>query len=266
MNSTNQQATPQDIALLEKLQQEFMHMVAHRLRAPLTAIRGASEIINTSDIQTMDKQDLTKLLNIINYEAKQALEQLSLVVDAVDSSEKLSINKKSADINKLIRERVSYFSEKVKTKGVTITTMLPDTFPQISFDPLRITQLVDNLIINSIKATSQGGHIEISVLTEGNKLILKVSDNGVGISNENQRLLFQDPTQSLLSSQREEGLIEKHPVHLGLFLSKKILDLHGGSISISSVVNKGTTVTCYIPIEEGLLPAPHDMLLNSKVS
>lgn len=225
---------------LAQLKEDFTNMVVHELRAPLTSIRGASELLLTQEMG--DEQQEKKLVDIIHSQAKKLLEDVSSLLDAAKlEAGKFTIQKSVTDLKELITEKVESFIPLAKTKGVELLAKIDENLPNIESDASRIGQVINNLISNSLKFTPEGGRIEVRA--EFSEYIrISVSDTGAGIPKEKQASLFSKFSQL---AHKEEG-----GTGLGLYISKGIIEAHGGTISLESEQGRGTTVSFTLPVTE----------------
>lgn len=218
----------------------FLANMSHEIRTPLAAILGFSEILKSHDIDT-DERD--KYLNIIT---RNGYSLVRIIDDILDLSKieagKFQIEKEPLCLTHLIRDVLAMFSDRAVGKGLTLSfdpTGLPDF--KIQGDPVRIRQILINLLGNAIKFTSEG-----SVTISGGfkplkdslyEIILRVTDTGIGITKEQADTLFQAFTQADNKTTRHFG-----GTGLGLALSKKLAKAMGGNVSIEKNTNmRGTT-------------------------
>lgn len=234
--------TMQDMTLekqIQKLHEDFTNMVVHELRAPLTSIKGAAELLSGKNLA---KEESEKMLSVIKTSSERMLMDISDLLDAakIDSG-KFSINKTSSDIAELIKDRVGAFSFVAEGKAISIQTKIESDIPLFDFDKDRIGQVLNNLLSNSIKFTHTGGRIDVWAAQEDGQLKVFVKDNGIGISKEKQSKLFAKYTQV-------PDLFSKGGTGLGLYISKGIVESHNGKIWLDSDEGRGTTVYFTIPI------------------
>lgn len=250
---------------LAQLKEDFTNMVVHELRAPLTSIRGASEIL--LDKSGFQKAGDKELLNIIHSQSKKLLEDVSSLLDAAKlEAGKFTIQKSATDLKRLIEEKIEEFAPVAKTKGIELIAKIDENLPNAEIDAARIGQILNNLISNSLKFTPEGGRIEIAAQkiskSEGSEyqklrqsestdspirrstdlLTVSVSDSGAGIPKEKQASLFSKFSQL---AHKEKG-----GTGLGLYISKGIIETHGGTISLESEQGRGTTVSFTLPMTE----------------
>lgn len=227
------------------LREDFTHMMVHELRSPLTAIKDSAELIISS--RKLDRKEQVKLLRIIEEQSKMLLKNVSSILDAAKiQAGKFTIQKMPADIKKTVEESVQVFTPQAKTKDIKITADFEKDLPHVSFDPSRIEQVINNLISNSLKFTPEKGKINISVKKDGERkktLLVSVVDTGMGIPKDKQGKLFSKFSQIL-----QNGNGENLGTGLGLFITKGIVEAHGGVISLDSEEGKGTTISFTLPL------------------
>ncbi len=240
---------------LSKLKEDFTHDIVHELRSPLSAIKAASEVIEHDESTCLKPED-SKLLHVIDEQAKRMLSDISTLLDAAKMENgKYTVTKEPYDIAKIIEDTKALFVSEAEEKKVKIVTDIEAPLQKASLDPLRMSQVLNNLISNSLKYTPEGGTITISAKQNINDhlpttgtnpgILLAVADTGVGIPKEKQGLLFSKFGQA--HSDTEQG---KKGTGLGLFISKGIVEAHGGSIFLESQENKGTKISFTLRIAE----------------
>lgn len=247
----------------EKSREDTTNMMVHELRAPLTAIKDASALMLESD--NLDKDERAKLLSIVREQAMVLLDTVTTILDSAKLRDgRFTISRFPSDIKKTIRDQMSLFAQQAKNKNVTLVQDVAADIPLLSFDPMRIAQVLNNLLSNSIKFTPEGGMIIVRSFlhypSEGPSfmqtplLVIEVRDTGAGIPPEQQQHLFTKfyQTSTVDTAHKSPGS------GLGLFVIKGIAEAHGGTITCHSEINKGTTMTISIPaiIERSLVSAP----------
>ncbi|MFH1536216.1 MAG: HAMP domain-containing sensor histidine kinase [Patescibacteria group bacterium] len=237
----NQFSQPQSQIPTTKINNDFPNMVIHELRAPLTAIKDASNLIET-DNGKLSKEEQNKLLRIINKQAQTLLIQVSSILDAAKiENGRFPIEKKPSDLKKLLEERVEFFSPEAQTKRIIITSEIQD-LPQILIDPVRIEEVMNNLISNSLKFTQSGGKITVkATILEKQNITISVSDTGIGIPKEKQQQIFSKFFEVANDFHKGTGL--------GLYIAKGIIEEHGGQIKLESELGVGTTISFTLPVE-----------------
>lgn len=243
-----------DISLEKNLathKEDFMHMVVHELRAPLTAMKGAAELMEKSTT-TLSLQEQQKMLRIIKEQSKRMLEEVSSLLDlAKIENGKFTIEKAPTNLSDLIKERLTFFEPQLLEKNITLIKNIDSDTPTMNIDAFRIGQVINNLLSNSIKFTPKGGSITVDTVYDRNNncVEIAVADTGIGIPLEKQVLLFNKFSQvNTPSSGNGSGL--------GLFISKGIVDAHGGKITLLSEEGRGTTISFTLPVTESEKASP----------
>ncbi|MDE2025809.1 MAG: GAF domain-containing sensor histidine kinase [Patescibacteria group bacterium] len=253
--------TLHDITLektLAKLKEEFTSAVVHELRSPLTAIKAGSELI-LSQKNKIDSMQEEKMLGIINKQSERMLHDINSLLDATKlESGHFTLSAKPASIQEVIEETVGLFESEAKKKQIGIAVDIEKELPLGMFDNTRIAQVLNNLISNSLKFTPENGIITIKAHTYSTDylpktqtnpgILISVADSGIGIPKEKQAVLFQKFSQV-------ENAQELHNVvgtGLGLYISKGIVEAHGGSIFLQSTPGKGTTVSFTLPVAQSI--------------
>ena len=249
----------------EAQREELAHMMVHELRAPVTTIKDSAELILTTQ-DGLEEDKKLKFLNIIHQQSKKVLGQIGSILDSAKlDAGKLVLQKAQGDIVELIKEGIDTFSPQAERKDISINLeILNKKLPAISFDKVRISQVVDNLLSNSLKFTPEGGKIKIEIdykqippvldgsspmgefLSLDKYIVVSVSDTGVGIAPEQQKLLFSKFTQAKSTPQQ----MAKLGTGLGLYVVKGIIESHGGRVWIKSAPGVGTTMFFTLPIRD----------------
>jgi signal transduction histidine kinase len=233
---------------ITRIKEDFTHMIVHELRAPLTAIKDSSELmIEVFDEKgSMEKEQQRRLLTIIDQQSKELLEQINQVLDAAKiEAGRFSIDKKSTDISDVIEKAIEPFMPAANKKQILITTDIYYPLPKVDIDPVRITQVLNNLISNSLKFTPSNGKVTLSAKVENGLLKVAVSDNGMGIAEQDQKDLFSKYYQ-IRTNPHE---LAKKGTGLGLYIVKGIVEAHGGSVGVVSEPGQGSTIYFNLPFE-----------------
>ncbi len=230
---------------ISKIKEDFTHMMVHELRAPLTAIKYSSEVI--LDNEEMLNEEREKLIKIIEEQSKTLLEGINSILDAAKiESGRFIINPSTSDIKEVIEKAITTFKPQADKKQIQLIMEPFSPVPLFEFDNLRISQVLNNLISNSLKFTPESGKIIVSVNVnkEKRQLIVSVSDNGMGISKNEQQDLFSKFYQ-IRKTPRE---LSKKGTGLGLYIVKGIIEAHNGNIWVDSEEEKGTTISFSLPL------------------
>jgi signal transduction histidine kinase len=223
----------------ETLRRNMVADIAHEIRTPLSNLRGYLEAINDG-VVTPD----TNTINSLNEEATllsrliDDLQELSLA-----DANRLKLVYQLTDINDLINNSVSVIQNQAEAKELTITAHLQEKIPPVNIDPLRIKQVLRNLLENAIAYTGHGGNITVQAQQEGNQIKVSVTDNGEGIPTEDLPYIFERFYRVDKSRSRATG-----GSGLGLTIAKRLLEAHGGNIKAESEPGKGSSFTFTLPI------------------
>ncbi|MDP3954481.1 MAG: chemotaxis protein CheB [bacterium] len=221
---------------------EFISILAHELRNPLAPILLTIELAKMRGIKDAE---LKEMVDTIDRQAKLMGDIIKNLLDAAWAmSGKIQIKTEPADFNTLIKHAIGTAQPLMKHKVHPLELNLIDSLPRIFLDPLRIEQILINLISNAIKYTARDGKITLTVSQEREELILRVKDNGIGIAKEMLPKIFD------LFSQTNQSLAEfKGGLGVGLMLSRTLAELHGGSLTASSEgLNKGSEFILRLPM------------------
>lgn len=237
---------------LEKLRENFTHVIVHELRAPAASIKGAIDLILSGAVNDEDK---TNMLHVAKTSSERMLADISELLDSAKlESGNLSVIKEVADFNNIIKKSVDILSSQARIKHINIFLDLQKDIPESMIDATRIGQVVNNLISNSIKFTPEDGKITIKSSLEGSILTLLVEDTGVGIPEDKKPYLFSK--FSNISKDRP-----KDSSGLGLYITKGIVKAHGGKIWVESSVGEGTKIFVQIPFEEAAVSYKEERIL-----
>jgi signal transduction histidine kinase/CheY-like chemotaxis protein len=219
---------------------EFLASMSHELRTPLNAVIGFSEVLLEQIFgEINDKQE--EYLSDILSSGRHLLELLNDILDLSKvEAGRMDLEPAPFDVGLLIEHCIQMVKEKAVRKGLAINVNAGDGVGSIRADERRLRQVFLNLLSNAVKFSRS--RIDVHSSVEGPTLTLSVSDDGPGIAPEDQNLIFEAFQQGKRPS-REEG------TGLGLTLSRRIVELHGGTISVESELDKGSTFTVSIPTE-----------------
>jgi len=234
--------TMQDVSIeheAEKLRENFTNMIVHELRAPLSSIKGSAELLSTTSLSDDEK---TRLLAAVMSSSDRMLHDVNQLLDAAKiQSGRLQTVMEPANIMPIIEERIKMFKIPAEKRHIKLVFERNGDVPVFEFDSLRIGQIFNNLLSNAIKYNHEGGEVAVSYAVEPEKIKVSINDTGVGIPLDRQKDLF---TRFYQASAEHRG----KGSGLGLYISKAIIDAHGGKIWLDSEEGRGTTVTFELPL------------------
>ncbi|NBO19410.1 MAG: HAMP domain-containing protein [Proteobacteria bacterium] len=227
---------------------QFLANISHELRTPLNAIIGFSSILMNQLFGALGDGKYLEYARDIN---ESGVHLLDIINDILDLSKaeagKLTLSFEEVHVAKSINKCMTILSERAQKGGVTINTSMPKTLPSLVADRLRFIQILLNIMSNSVKFTAEGGKVLVEVRTqeaggEVSHFVITVEDTGIGMSPGDVEKAFQS------FGQVDSGLNRKYEgTGLGLPLTKKLIELHHGSIQIESELGVGTRVTLVFP-------------------
>ena len=227
---------------LNDLKNKFLGIASHDLRNPLYLIRSFSEILKDESIGTINakqKDLLVKIFNASNF--MRALLENLLDISKIESG-KIELCKKVQDLNSVVEQQVSMSQLLAEKKKINFELELGD-LPPIAFDQDAITQVIGNLIGNAIKFSPSNTKVIVSTENQGKNIRFSVCDQGPGISEEDQKLLFKE--FQTLSAKPTGG---EKSTGLGLAITQKLIHLHGGKVGVESRLGEGATFFFTLPL------------------
>ena len=228
----------------------FLATVSHELRTPLTSIKGALDIINSGNSGEIPEK-MTRLLEMAGRNSNRLND---LVVDLLllQSSDagKFSLDLTKTDLGNVVNDAVNSFHAYAQSAGVVVTSDINPHQFYVKGDKKRLDQVVTNLLSNAAKFSNSDGNIYVMLERDGDDVVLSVKDQGIGIPENSEDKVFEEFGQIDSSDQRRfQG------TGLGLSVSKRIVEAHGGSIYYDSVLGSGSTF--YVRLKSAI-PAHED--------
>jgi signal transduction histidine kinase/CheY-like chemotaxis protein len=238
------QSARADAEQANRLKDQFLAAVSHELRSPMTTLLLWEKVLHDDSVGPEVRAQALAAIR------SSALSQSRLVGDLLDISRaisgKLFVDLRAVDLAQVCREAVVARSPEAASKGVTLTTTGLDEPKEIQGDPVRLRQIVDNILTNAITFSDGKGEVVVSILRKGRQINLVIKDAGRGIAPEFIPHLFQafSQTDDLLTRARG-GL------GLGLAIVKQLVELHHGHVAATSAgLGRGTTLTISLPASD----------------
>ena len=227
---------------LQQMKTEVMALVTHELRTPLTAIQGLSEVLSKFDVDPNRRREMHAA---INQEAKRLARMIDEYLDITRLEAGARPLRKTALRVEPLIERVLLLLDPVAiSRGVPIKCEFEQNLPVVMVDSDLLAQAVTNVIANAIKYSPPGREILVSVWTEGNDLLIEVTDKGYGIAPENMKRIFEKFYRVPRGEHTDEP-----GTGLGLTFVREIMDAHGGYVTAESELGVGSTFTLRLPLE-----------------
>lgn len=231
----------------------FLAMLAHELRNPLAPVISSLEMIKIRTNE-LNRPDIAQLVEIAESHSRTITLLLDDLLDISRISQrKFKLQKENVEINTIVKQAERTFNVLHKHRNHTLSISLPDESVWIEADPLRLEQIIVNLLNNAAKYTNPGGHITLRVTREAGKYLrIRVKDNGIGIDARMIKRIFEKFVQS---DENNFGL------GIGLWLTKRLTELHGGRIHVQSEgLGKGAEFIVMLPdVQSVTLPLAASM-------
>lgn len=223
---------------IDQLKSDFISIAAHELCTPVTAIKGYTEVL----LDDVEAEERTEYLQVIHNKA-EALERIIddlVIVDRLEKGESLHVERAEHDLIKTVNQACNVY--RLRFPEITIRFDLPEESLVLMYDEIRISQVLDNLLSNSLKYSNDiDDVIEVSVIDQDKQVLVRVRDEGIGMTKDEVRQIYG----KFFRAQTEKSVVGG--LGLGMAIVKNIVDSHNGSIDIVSQKSVGTTVTFSLP-------------------
>jgi signal transduction histidine kinase len=229
---------------------EFLANMSHELRTPLNAIIGFSEVLAEKMFGDVNDKQAEYLHDIL----ESGRHLLSLINDILDLSKieagRMELEVSEFDLPQAIQNALTLVRERALRRGIALHHVIDARVADIRADERKVKQVLLNLLSNAIKFTPEGGRIEVRAASTDGMVEVSVADTGIGIAPEDQETVFEEFRQVGMADKKAEG------TGLGLALSRKFIELHGGQIRVTSQVGVGSTFTFTLPVHRRVGPQP----------
>ncbi len=241
----------------------FLATMSHELRTPLNAIIGFSEMIVQEQALMLDAARRKEYAQLINDSGQHLLSVVNGILDMSKmETGNFEISPEPFAPRAAVINCCNLLALKARENGIDLVTRVLEDLPVMNGDPRAFKQIVLNLVSNAIKFTERGGTVTVSAAVEGPRLVLRVTDTGVGIAADDLKRIGDPFFQAGKTYQRRhEG------TGLGLSIVKSLVALHAGEINVQSKIDEGTTVTVALPLTfTPPEPKPSESKLSSNIA
>jgi signal transduction histidine kinase len=223
----------------DKLKDEFVALISHDLRTPLTSIMGYLELTLDDPTLTDEQRDY---LHVVERNSERLLNLVNdlLFVARLEAGQ-FELRLAEVDLAAVAQQVVEEAAPRARAKEVTVVCTAGDV-PELSVDRGRMFQLLGNLISNAVTFTPEGGRVDVRVFTTEDGVAVEVADTGIGIAREELRHLFDRFFRASSAKDRQIP-----GTGLGLYIARAIVTAHGGTISVDSELGGGTTFRLELP-------------------
>jgi signal transduction histidine kinase len=219
---------------------EFLANMSHELRTPLNAVIGFSELLQDRLFGDLNDKQAEYVADI--HTSGRHL--LALINDILDLSKieagRMELQVSSFALAEVLEHSVALMRERATRQGISLKLEVDPSLGVVEADERKLKQVLFNVLTNALKFTARGGQIDVSARGDGDEVLISVRDDGIGIAAADQARIFEE-FQQVGQSQLQEG------TGLGLALSRRLVELHGGRLWVESELGKGSTFTFTLP-------------------
>lgn len=248
LNETNRELNEANAKLRElaEMKEEFLALTTHDLRSPLTVISGVISFFTSGRLGKLSPEQQ----NMVAMMERNAQSLIELVNDLLDASKlesgALRLDIASIDLRGLVDELRDTMEPLAREKGITMEEHIAPALPPVAADRPKLRRIIVNLLSNAVKFTGKGGTVQLKAEPLDGQVRISVSDTGVGIAPEDVERLFDKYEQARSRATRgEKG------TGLGLYITKQLVELHGGEIKVDSKIGRGSTFSFTLPVAKG---------------
>jgi two-component system phosphate regulon sensor histidine kinase PhoR len=226
---------------LDRLKSEFVSTVSHDLRSPLTTILGYVDLIERAGPVTRQQKEF---INRIQNSVGSITTLISDLLDLGKIESGIDFQKETVLLNTLARSALEGIRARAESKHIQLQISLDDQIPPLTGNPIRLRQMISNLLDNAVKYTPEGGTVSLSTQREQDQILLRVSDSGIGIPSTDVPYVFN-------KFYRASNVQNTAGTGLGLSIVKSVTEIHGGRVWVDSTDGNGTKFTVVLPLPKG---------------
>lgn len=233
--------TMQDITYLkeiDRVRNEVINTVSHDLRSPLTSVIGYTELITRAgELNDNQKEFLKRIQESVEHITTLINDLLEL--GSIEAG--LDTRRELVQLDVLFQYSLDMLQGQIKSKRIKVQTEISESLPALQANPVRLRQVLDNVVGNAIKYSNKNGEVKVSIKAEGDQVILEVTDDGPGIPIIDQAHIFD-------KFYRGQNMDKQQGSGLGLAIVKSIVDAHQGRIWVESTVGQGSSFFIVLPV------------------
>ncbi|MEO0248908.1 MAG: ATP-binding protein [candidate division WOR-3 bacterium] len=237
-----------DFVELDRMKSDFISIVSHELKTPLTSIKGFVRLLDAERVGPVNE----KQRHYLEIVARQTESLTKLINDLLDLSRIeagiIEVKQEAVNLREVVADVLAQLDNLIQEKGISVRTELPPDLPAVCGDADRLGQVFMNLVHNAIKFTPRGGEGFVAASWHGVQCLVKASDTGIGISQQDLPKIFNKFYQVDSSSTRQQS-----GTGLGLSISRELVQAHGGKMWVKSRRGKGTTFSFSLPVWDGMV-------------
>ena len=230
-----------DLKEIDRMRSEFVNTVSHDLRSPLTSVIGYAELVERAGPLNENQRDF---LSRIQDSVQHITALINDLLDLGSIEAGLDNRREYIQLEGILRYTLEMLHGQIKSKSIKVHTEVAPSLPALRANPIRLRQVLDNVVGNAIKYSHDSGDVKISIHSEGDQMILQVTDQGPGISPTDQPHIFDKFYRGSNISSDIAGS------GLGLAIVKTIVENHQGRIWLESTLGKGSSFFIVLPVHE----------------
>jgi signal transduction histidine kinase len=227
---------------LSKLKSDFVANVSHELKTPLALIRLFAETLELGRVQGQDKEN--QYYRIINKESQRLTQLINNILDfsRIEAGRK-EYRFSSADLSQIVDDVLEAYRFPIEQQGFALEVSVAEDLPEVEVDKEAVSLALINLVNNAIKYSRDEKRIDIEVRRDGDRVLISVTDRGIGVARSEQKKIFEKFYRA------EDSLVhETKGSGLGLALVRHIMEAHGGEVTVDSALGRGSTFTLALPL------------------
>lgn len=228
---------------LQKQKDDLFAIIIHDIKNPAALIKSLVELLRSYDLTATEQQEVMEDIFVTTKKIVSLSQEVTKVL-ALESNT-LKLNKEPINIKYVVDEVIKRNMIAANNKSISMKSEVPDNLPEIEIDAQKIEEVVENLISNAIKFSNEGGKVRVLAKANSRELTVEVSDNGLGLSEEDVNNAFQRGAR--LSARPTAG---EHSSGFGLWIVNKMIEAHNGKVWVKSAIGRGSTFAFSIPYQQ----------------